>query len=159
MKKLIPFCLAAAFAAPAISFVPANNIAVTPQFAATAEAAVPTVNALITTQQRLAKGTVTIYDYGQIKLHAYQTGDALSDECYVFETKQGLVLLESTILTSHYVPEGQAAVTKKIAYLEKVQQLTDRCKTAQEFTQAVQKAFPDYEGVNYLQMTAGFLYK
>ena len=58
MKKLIPFCLAAAFAAPAISFVPANNIAVTPQFAATAEAAVPTVNALITTQQRLAKGVL-----------------------------------------------------------------------------------------------------
>ena len=310
MKKLIPFCLAAAFVAPAISFVPANNIAVAPQFAAAAEAAAPTVNAPITTQQRLAKGTVTIYDYGQIKLHAYQTGDALSDECYVFETKQGLVLLESTILkddiaawkayikalnkpvagalmayhpngfadykdapiyatahavsswqqgggiyaivgglsqmfgtaaqpvmpsgadkltagksielagiqfniidagddaysveipaihtvyrhmmgskvhnilgskahiaaelqtmkdyqkknyttilTSHYVPEGQAAVAQKIAYLEKVQQLADSCKTAQEFTQAVQKAFPDYEGVNYLQMTAGFLYK
>ena len=60
MKKLIPFCLAAAFVSPAISFVPANNIAVAPQFAAAAEAAAPTVNAPITTQQRLAKGTARL---------------------------------------------------------------------------------------------------
>lgn len=311
MKKLIPFCLAAALAVPSISFMPLNNTAFASQFgAATAEAAASTANAPLITQQKLANGTVTIYDYGKIKLHAYQTGDALSDECYVFETRQGLVLLESTILknditawktyiqnlnkpvagalmayhpngfadykdapiystehaiaswqqgggiyaivggltqmfgtaaepamptgaekliagksielagiqfnildagddaysveipeihtvyrhmmgsrvhnilgsrahiaaelqtmkdyqkknyttilTSHYVPEGQPAVAQKIAYLEKLQQLADTCKTAKEFTQAVQKAFPDYEGTNYLQMTAGFLYK
>ena len=65
MKKLIPFCLAAALAVPSISFMPLNNTAFAPQFGtATAEAAASTANAPLITQQKLANGTVTIYDYG-----------------------------------------------------------------------------------------------
>ena len=41
-------------------------------------------------------GDVTVYDYGDIKLHAYRTGDNMADECYVIESNAGLVLLEST---------------------------------------------------------------
>lgn len=311
MKKLVLLCLAATLTVPAFSTSIFAQNSVTPN--------APTVNTIIAkaslktphiTQEQLADGQVTIYDYGRIKMHAYQTKDALGDECYVFETKQGLVLLESTILkkdisawqgyiknlnkpvvgalmsyhpngfadykqapvyatehavtswqkgggiyaivgnltkmfgdsadpampgnaeklsvgksinlagikfniidagddaysveipeihaiyrhmmgsdvhnilvskahiatelqtmknyqkknyavilTGHYVPEGQAAVAKKIAYLETLQKLADTCTTANEFISAVEKAFPDYQGKNYLQMTAGFLYK
>lgn len=51
--------------------------------------------------QKLAVGTVTTYDYGNIKMYAYATNDPLSDECYALESKNGVVLLESTILTDN----------------------------------------------------------
>ena len=62
------------------------------------------------------------------------------------------------VLTSHFVPEGQEAVAQKIAYLEKVKELANTCKTKDEFIAAVKAAFPNYDGVNYLEMSAGFLF-
>ncbi len=259
---------------------------------------------------KLTKGEVTIYNFGSAKLHAYKTNDVLSDECYVLEGKEGLVLLESTafkenvqelnnyihslnkpltgmflsyhsngyntypdvpiyatekalaswgekggvkaltdnfvqafgdsvdtnlpnkativktgdsvnvagiefnilptadedysveipalgivyrhmlgakvhnilpsidyidselndmkryqaanyqmILTSHHTPEGQDAVATKIQYLLKVKDLAVQCKDKDDFIQQVKNAFPDYEGVNYLEMSAGFLFQ
>lgn len=63
------------------------------------------------------------------------------------------------VLTSHYTPEGQDAVATKIAYLNKVLELNDSCADAAAFTAAMNEAFPDYSGANYLDMTAGFLYQ
>lgn len=62
------------------------------------------------------------------------------------------------VLTSHWVPEGQDAVTAKIAYLEKTKELADSCDSAESFIAAMTEAFPDYAGANYLEMTAGFLF-
>jgi hypothetical protein len=64
----------------------------------------------------------------------------------------------SLILTSHYVPETIAAADTKIAYLRQVKMLAASCKDAAEFTAAVEKAFPTYEGENYLQITAGIMF-
>ena len=61
------------------------------------------------------------------------------------------------ILTSHNVPEGKNAVAEKIAYLEKVKELAENSKSADEFTTAVKNAFPDYAGEAYLGMSAGML--
>ena len=63
------------------------------------------------------------------------------------------------VLTSHYAPEGQDAVATKIAYLRKALELSDSCANAESFTAAMNKAFPNYSGANYLGMTAGFLYQ
>lgn len=63
------------------------------------------------------------------------------------------------VLTSHYVPEGQAAIAEKLVYLEKIADLAEQCKSKEAFIAAVKEAFPDYSGENYLDMTAGFLYK
>lgn len=63
------------------------------------------------------------------------------------------------VLTSHYMPEGESAVQAKIAYLEKTLELVDSCADADAFTQAMNQAFPDYSGANYLEMTAGMLYQ
>ncbi len=63
------------------------------------------------------------------------------------------------ILTSHGGPERQDAVAAKLAYLDKVRELARQCTTADAFKAAMQEAFPAYDGENYLDMTAGFLYK
>ncbi len=48
--------------------------------------------------EKLNQGQVQIYDYGIIKLHAYDTEDPMNDVLYAVETDEGLVLLESTAL-------------------------------------------------------------
>lgn len=63
------------------------------------------------------------------------------------------------VLTSHYAPEGEDAVATKIAYLEKALELAGTCVDAESFTEAMNLAFPDYAGANYLEMTAGMLYQ
>lgn len=62
------------------------------------------------------------------------------------------------ILSAHSAPEGQDAVTEKIAYVEKAKELAESCTSAEEFTAAMQEAFPDYTSENYLEMTAGYLF-
>ena len=59
---------------------------------------------------------------------------------------------------SHYVPEGQTAVTEKIKYLRKVKELVSASADREIFIKNVKEAFPDYEGVNYLEMSAGMLF-
>ncbi|MBQ7593081.1 MAG: hypothetical protein IJU48_01855 [Synergistaceae bacterium] len=63
------------------------------------------------------------------------------------------------ILTSHHAPEGQAAVSEKIAYLEKVLELAKSSKDREEFISGVKAAFPDYSGEAYLEMSAGAIFK
>ena len=43
----------------------------------------------------LAKGEIHLYDFGAIRLHAYQTGDPLSDEVFVVEKDGKGVVLEA----------------------------------------------------------------
>lgn len=43
----------------------------------------------------LQHGSVATYDFGSITLHAYQTGDAMADECFALETATGVVAIES----------------------------------------------------------------
>lgn len=62
------------------------------------------------------------------------------------------------VLTGHNAPEGKDAVAAKIAYLSKTRELAEFCTDAASFTEAMNEAFPDYAGANYLEMTAGFLF-
>ncbi|MBQ6773394.1 MAG: hypothetical protein IJP48_04940 [Synergistaceae bacterium] len=41
-------------------------------------------------------GNIDVYNFDNIKLHAYATGDNMNDYCYLIETPEGLVLIEST---------------------------------------------------------------
>lgn len=72
-------------------------------------------------------------------------------KCYI-EKGYGL------ILTSHYTPEDLKDAEIKIAYLENLKAVAAKCKTADEFKSEVNKAYPDYSGENYLDMTAGFFF-
>ena len=62
------------------------------------------------------------------------------------------------VLTGHHAPEGRDGVETKIAYLTQTAELAESCTDAASFTEAMNAAFPDYAGANYLEMTAGFLF-
>ncbi|MGN0184612.1 MAG: hypothetical protein ACI4AL_05805 [Aristaeellaceae bacterium] len=55
------------------------------------------------TEVSLELGTVTVYDFGDIRLHAYNAEDALGDECYLIESGEGLVMLETGAFTENLV--------------------------------------------------------
>ncbi len=63
------------------------------------------------------------------------------------------------ILTSHYTPEDLADATAKIAYLENLKKIAAASRNAETFKTEVQKQYPDYSGLNYLDMTAGFFFQ
>lgn len=63
------------------------------------------------------------------------------------------------ILTSHYEPETLEAVATKIAYLETAKDLALSSADGEAFMAAMQEAFPDYSGVNYLEISAGALFQ
>lgn len=161
----------------------------------------------------LKSGSVNVYDYGDVKLHAYFTNDPLADVAYIVEGKKALAGVDfevidrgesydlaipsinviythmlgktthsiltsaahieaflqmlkeyqaagyAMILTSHGGPKGQDAVAEKISYLNNTKEIMQQSKTADEFKANMKAAFPDYDGENYLDMTAGFLYK
>ena len=46
-------------------------------------------------EKKLPHGFVQIYDFGDMKLHAYQTNDLMSDGSFILETGQNLVAIES----------------------------------------------------------------
>lgn len=58
------------------------------------------------------------------------------------------------ILTSHYIPETIEAVETKIAYIETILNIASVCKNANEMIEKGKKEFPEYSGVNYLEMTS-----
>lgn len=63
------------------------------------------------------------------------------------------------ILTSHYVPETKEDVKTKISYVENILKINECSSNKEEFLNNVKKEYPNYSGLNYLDMTAGFFYK
>ena len=52
------------------------------------------------TTVRLAQGEMRVYDFGGVKLHAYQTGDPLADEVFLVEKEGIFVAIESPCFTA-----------------------------------------------------------
>lgn len=80
--------------------------------------------------------------------------DAMLDTLHDYQNK-GYAM----VLSGHSTPEGQDAVSEKIAYVQKAKELAASCTTADEFKAAMKEAFPNYAGDNYLEMTAGYLFQ
>ena len=62
------------------------------------------------------------------------------------------------ILSSHHTPEKPADVDTKISYVKRVAAIAEASNDQDEFTLAVKKEYPDYKGLNYLDLTAGFFF-
>lgn len=62
------------------------------------------------------------------------------------------------ILSGHHTPETQADVDAKIAYVKHISALAQQSKGRDDFIARVKKAYPDYAGLNYLEMTAGYFF-
>lgn len=73
------------------------------------------------TTVRLSQGEMHVYDFGGVKLHAYQTGDPLADEVFLVEKDGQFVVLESPCFTdsiaalSGYL-EGKTVAGMLVAY-------------------------------------------
>lgn len=106
--------------------------------------AIPSMNAIYT--HMLGATTHSIFV-------SREAMDAMVEQLKEYQAK-GYAL----ILTSHGLPEGQDAVAAKIAYVEKVGEIADECSTAEEFIDAMNAEFPGYDGANYLEMSAGYLF-
>lgn len=52
-------------------------------------------NSMEVNKMKLGNGEVQIYDFGKLRLHTWQTGDPMFDECFILETPQNLVALEA----------------------------------------------------------------
>ncbi len=62
------------------------------------------------------------------------------------------------VLSSHYTPETLKDVETKIQYLENLKKLSKDSKNVEEFKNKVKEEYPEYSGLNYLDMTAGFFF-
>lgn len=62
------------------------------------------------------------------------------------------------ILTSHYTPEDLKDAETKIDYIENLKIIAEKCDDADEFKSKVKKQYSNYNGENYLEMTAGFFF-
>ncbi len=51
---------------------------------------------------KLAKGEMNVYDFGDIKLHAYKTNDFIDDEVFFFEKEGRVVALEAPCFYDNY---------------------------------------------------------
>ena len=62
------------------------------------------------------------------------------------------------ILTSHYIPEDINAALTKINYLENLLNISNTSSNAEEMIKKMKKTYPNYSGLNYLEMTANFFF-
>lgn len=73
------------------------------------------------TTVKLDQGEMHIYDFGSVRLHAYQTGDPLADEVFLLEKTGQFVILESPCFTDSIAAlnrylEGKAVAGLLVAY-------------------------------------------
>ena len=63
------------------------------------------------------------------------------------------------VLSSHYTPETIKDVDTKIAYIENVKTIAKESSNINEFKDKIKEKYPEYSGLNYLDMTAGFFFQ
>lgn len=73
------------------------------------------------TTVKLNRGEMHVYDFGAVKLHAYQTGDPLADEVFLVEKDGQFVVLEPPCFTDNIAAlsgylEGRTVAGMLVAY-------------------------------------------
>ena len=62
------------------------------------------------------------------------------------------------VLTAHYTPEDLKDAKTKVDYLMNLKEIALACESAEEMKAKVQAKYPNYSGMNYLDMTVGFFF-
>ena len=62
------------------------------------------------------------------------------------------------VLSSHHTPETLQDVDTKINYLEELKRIAKESSDASDFKDKVKSKYSEYDGLNYLDMTAGFFF-
>lgn len=63
------------------------------------------------------------------------------------------------IISGHHAPETADALDEKIAYIQTAKKLAAESENAAQFIEKMKAEYPNYTGLNYLEMTAGNLFK
>lgn len=74
--------------------------------------------------------------------------------CLNYYLKKGFDL----VLTSHYTPEDLKDIKTKIDYLYALKDISETCENGEEMKKKVIKKFPEYSGLNYLDMTVNMFF-
>lgn len=80
--------------------------------------------------------------------------DALIKQLQEYKAKK-----YTLIISGHHAPETTAALDEKIAYVKTAKKLAAESENASQFIEKMKATFPGYTGINYLEMTAGNLFK
>ena len=64
---------------------------------------------------QLAQGEMHVYDFGGVKLHAYQTGDPLADEVFIVEKAGQFVAVESPCFTDSVAALNEYLAGREVA--------------------------------------------
>lgn len=95
MKKTIVFLLSSILLLSLVSACGSNDADSEPSEQTAPVTSEPSEPAEpVTSEVTLDAGSVTVYDYGTVKLHAYLSGDALNDVAYIVEGTDSLVGIE-----------------------------------------------------------------
>lgn len=86
-------------------------------------------------------------------VHSTIAGNGHADSL-ISELKGFVLAGYDIILTSHYAPETLDDVKTKIAYIESIKAMASKAKDKADFINMVKNAYPDYSGLNYLDITA-----
>lgn len=62
------------------------------------------------------------------------------------------------VLTSHYTPEDLKDVKAKIDYLYALKEISETCESGEEMKKKVIEKYPEYSGLNYLDMTVNMFF-
>lgn len=62
------------------------------------------------------------------------------------------------VLTSHYTPEDLKDVRAKIDYLYALKDISETCENGEEMKKKVMEKYPEYSGLNYLDMTVNMFF-
>lgn len=62
------------------------------------------------------------------------------------------------VLTAHYTPEDLKDAQTKVDYLTNLKEIALESESADEMKAKVLSQYPDYSGMNYLDMTVGFFF-
>lgn len=62
------------------------------------------------------------------------------------------------VLTAHYTPEDLKDAQTKVDYLTNLKEIALESESGDEMKAKVQEQYPDYSGMNYLDMTVGFFF-
>lgn len=85
--------------------------------------------------------------------HSIVVGAGCAD-CIISELNGYIQKGVSLILTSHHTPEDLKDAQTKIDYIADVKKIAAGSKNIEEFKEKVNKKYPNYSGLNYLDITA-----
>jgi glyoxylase-like metal-dependent hydrolase (beta-lactamase superfamily II) len=63
------------------------------------------------------------------------------------------------VLVGHGTPTGPAAIDETIAYLAKAKEVFAKAKDRNELKQGMEAAFPNLDGIRYIDISSGYLYR